>query len=587
MKTYKDMTPGICVPTPDSLQRSLLAEALQISRYLLESSSADADLKKRRQKRLCEIQDALKEFAHPIRREACPVDAIPIAVRQAFVKAAVLVTRYRELGGGKWKGTLHSPSLSKYRVEAVPASLCSEAAIAHLGEIFQLPTEFGEQVTTLVEAVDRQVAQQKQIIQAVLADAGLMPDPNNAPPAAVVDLFKHLFGDLPIPVEAIECLYTPTQLYFCIDYQDSQLRDLGCWNRLQATDQVKLQGFLSSLNEFSFEQFRHFPTFSLCDPAQIDAQWSNRLAQTIGLRRTQMTQALSRSVSIISTQKAEKYLIHDIWGHNWQWMLTQFDGDYSQLANCDEPLRAAETAYTAHGPLTCRELFQVEGEQVTLAREEARLFFHGEVQQRLGLVFTHLIGEMMADVAEFKLIWDSPELTEQMPSSSLFKTEPTKLDLGLADLDFLFLRVLRPLLEVKLSVFEDSVLESDLLTDWALLGYPVQSLELRARLKAAIAQLYQIFLEEYNITYLPTMTGEMGIFAKVVSNMLYLQNAVNSLCTDPTVKNLSNFPFQALLLVFIGSYCSQDSYAEFWEVDDAIANDFLPCWRLLSQTNWQ
>lgn len=49
--------------------------------------------------------------------------------------------------------------------------------------------------------------------------------------------------------------------------------------------------------------------------------------------------------------------------------------------------------------------------------ERARLFFQGEVRQRLGLMFTHLIGEMVADVAEFKFIWDRPELSEQLPCS--------------------------------------------------------------------------------------------------------------------------------------------------------------------------
>ncbi|MGH7998614.1 MAG: hypothetical protein ACREPR_04070, partial [Brasilonema sp.] len=453
---------------------NLLTEAIQLAQFLANDSSTSDAQKQRRQLRLLELQQKIvRKFAHPIRREAYPVDAIPIAVRQAFVKAVALVTRYHELGGGAWKGTLFSPTLSKYRFDTIPAGLISEATLARLCQIFQIPVEYEEHIATLVETVDRQIAQQKQIIQAVLTDTNLIADSNAAKSHAVVDLFHHLFGEIPMPVEAIDCIYTQTQFFFCIDYQDSQLCNPDSWNRLEVPEQVKLQEFLESLDKSTFEKFRHFPTFSLCDSAQMNPKWIEHLAALTGLTRFQITQALSCSVSIIATQNAEKYLIHDIWGHNWQSMLTQFKSDYAILANCNEPLHGGKTAYTCDGPLSYRELFRIQGEQVTVNRDLACLFFHGEVRQRLGLVFTHVIAEMMADVAEFKFVRDFPELIEQLPCSSVFKNAPTKLDLGLSDLYFLFLQVLQPLLEIKLSGFEESVLESDMLADWAKLGYPL------------------------------------------------------------------------------------------------------------------
>jgi hypothetical protein len=196
------------------------------------------------------------------------------------------------------------------------------------------------------------------------------------------------------------------------------------------------------------------------------------------------------------------------------------------------------------------------------------------------LLFTHLIGEIVADVAEFKFIWDNPQSADKLLSSSIFKTEPTKLDLSLGDIDFLFLQVLRPLLELSLSVFSESDLEKDLISEWQN-----SSLELTINLKQAIAHLYQIFLEEYNATYLPTMTGDsedMGIFAKAVSNLLYLQNAIDSLYKDFIAESNPALPFQDLLIIFIGNYSSSDNYSEFWELDDVLANYFLPCWQMLS-----
>lgn len=60
-------------PTLDAAQSRLIAEALQITRYLTRGSN-HPELQQRQQQRLHTLQDALQAFAHPIRRQACPVD---------------------------------------------------------------------------------------------------------------------------------------------------------------------------------------------------------------------------------------------------------------------------------------------------------------------------------------------------------------------------------------------------------------------------------------------------------------------------------------------------------------------------------
>ena len=276
----------------------------------------------------------------------------------------------------------------------------------------------------------------------------------------------------------------------------------------------------------------------------------------------------------------EAFLIHDVWGHHWQYLCTQFASDYAILKDCGQPLHAGETAYTPEGPLNCRMLFQLQGQQVQLETQKAQLFFHGEVQQRLGLLFTHLIAEMIADAAEFKFVWDNPAHADQLLSSSVFKDHPTKLDLTLTDVDFLFLQVLRPLLDIQLSVFAETPLETDLLREWSQAGIAVDALALKTSLKGAIASLYQVFFQEYNATYLPTLVGDSSLFTTIISNLLYLQNVLNDLYTDPI--NNTAVPFQDLLLLFVGCYCSSDSYAEFWSLDDALAVYYWPCWHLLN-----
>lgn len=561
-------------PLPNQTQRQLLAEALQLSRYLLNlPADADTDLVQLRQQRLRQIQERLKEFAHPIQRKPLAVEAIPLEVRLAFVRAALLVTRYQHLGGNTWKGTLASPTLSQYQSDPIPASLRSEQAVERLCQVFALPAEAETNLRDALEGVDRYIDQQQRVIRAVMAEAD-----------GVTTLFHHLFGPIPIPAAAIDCVWTEMQLFFCIDYQDGQLCEAELWSSLTEDGRSQVQAFLQSLKQFSFELFQRFPVFGPCTPQQLDYAWCAQLADSLGLKTAEVIRSLTRSVGVVPTQKAEAFLLHDIWGHHWQLMLTQFESDYAILMTCDEPLRAGETAYTDMGPLTCRELFLLEENQVQVDEERVYLFFHAEVQQRLGLLFTHLIAELTADVAEFKFVWDNPQVADLLLSSSLFKSQPTKLDLTLADVDFLFLKVLRPLLEVHLSVFEDTLLEKELLSEWAQAGYDVNSLGLRTSLKQAIAHLYQLFLQEYNCTYLPTMTGETGMFTQIVSNLLHLQNVLNSLYTDFMVETNPALPFQDLLIVFTGCYCSSDSFAEFWAIDDVLAGYFLPCWYWLENS---
>jgi hypothetical protein len=539
----------------ENLRNELLAEAWQLTRSL--NGLEDEDLLRIRRSRLRELQQELKAFAHPIQRDRLSPQSIPLNVRQSFVRAAILLTRYHQVGGSQWRGTLRSPTLSQYRPDAIPAFLRSADAIPMLCTAFELSTEFQAELKAMLQSVDRRIEQQRRIIAAVQWNE------DQPEPSLILSHFHSLFGDIPIPLEAIGCIYTDMQIYFCLDM-----------SMLEAN--VSVQGFLASLEQFSFDQFQRFPIFGACDPKNVDSEWCDRLSQAVALPKSQVFQTLSRSVAIIPTAKAEAFLLHDIWGHHWQELLTSFGADYRILANCSEPLRAGETAYTVEGPLSCGELFEIVEGMVRLDEGRSRLFFQAEVRQRLGLLFTHLLGELLADVAEFKFIWDYPQSADQLLSSSIFKSEPTKLDLSLADVDFLFLRVLQPLLDMTLSVTADTELEMDLLERWAKAGV-AQSMALRVELKVAIARLYQIFLEEYEAAYLPQITD--NLFTQIIRNLLDLQHAVSDLYTDDAAH--SQLPFQDLLTLFVGNAVLGDSYSEFWDVDEAIAAYFLPCWHLL------
>ena len=585
----------------NATQRSQIAEALTLSRFLT-SHAADADpiLVQRRRERIRTIQQALQGCAHPICRDRLIPSEMPLPVRRAFVQAALLVSRYFAVGGVGWRGTLASPTLAKYCPDPIPAPWHTPAAMAMMGDHFALPAPAMAAIAEHLETVDREIEQQRRIIAAVLDTVGVAidaPDPLPSEPFAA--LFQKLFKGIPVNPDRLSAIFTPTQLYFCVDFPTEE--DEQLWADLTAAaHQPALKQLHQQLSAFSFQKFKRFPTFGPCDPAGIDGHWVQQVCdransaepacpqhpstQPQPISPEAVIQRLSKSIGVLPQKDAEMFLIHDIWGHYWQLWFSQFESDYATLADCGEPLRAQETAYTPEGPLTCRELFQFEGAEVVLQVQRAKQFFHGEVCQRLGLLFTHLLGELVADIAEFKFVWTNPNAAHELPSTSAFTDYPTNLDLTLADLDFLFLRILQPLLELHLSPMVCAPLETELLEASPLQQLsPEAALRLEVNLKGAIAQLHQIFLAEYSASYLPTLASEDSLFAEVAVNLLHLQNVINTLYIDPQFAQASAMPFQDLLIVFISSYCSGDSYAEFWSIDNVLADYFIPCWQHLCE----
>ncbi|MDV3347673.1 hypothetical protein QGP82_03120 [Leptothoe sp. LEGE 181152] len=571
--------------------QALLTEALEIARCLRKSGDFSNDtFHQRQQQRLKSLHNELAILRrHTVQHQVQAIETIPTAVRQSFVRAALLSKRYCQLAGHQWQGTLSSPTLSKQTPDKIPPALESEAATLGLCQHFQLSEQEQQELKDTLKQIDQRIKDQAATIQTVLHSVGLASI-NGAASIQLsriqaTVLFKHLFG-ITLPANIVDIIYTPLQIYFCLPTDQAEV-----WAEIPTAEQQRLSELFERMQSFSFDQFRRFPTFGPCQPQNIDIAWAIPIAQQLGESIDHVIEALSSSVSVLPTAKAEAFLIHDIWGHYWQLMMTQFEADYASLAHCDEPLRAGETAYTDSGPVTCRELFSPVADEVTLNENKAHAFFHGEVRQRLGLVFTHLIGEMMADVAEFKFIWCNPHASDELPSSSAFKTTPVKLDLSLIDLDFLFIRVINPLMKINISALETSSLEQDILSNWKHQGIKSFSLELRTHLKQKLSRLHEIFLDNYRQHYLSSLKSSEGIFCQAATNLVYLQNTINHLCVDACRDVTTSLAdesaeqplYHDLLMIFIGCHCSGDGYSHFWQMDAVLAQHFLPCWHLLQE----
>ena len=115
--------------------------------------------------------------------------------------------------------------------------------------------------------------------------------------------------------------------------------------------------------------------------------------------------------------------------------LLDFEEPYTALTLFKRPLSLTETASVLGEQTSFADTF-VKTEAGTIALDPVKLqqFIDAELYERAIIAFTPILAEMLADVVEYKFLELHPEQEHLLPSSSLLKAFPSKLDLTLVDL---------------------------------------------------------------------------------------------------------------------------------------------------------
>ena len=547
----------------------LLEEALNLS-ISLDNSLVNSQEKKQATERLKNISYQLEEFTQSFPSRNLSLNQIPQEVRKTFFLASQLLPYYSQLGSQPIAGTLTSPTLSQYSPDFLPKSWKHQNEVAELTKQLQLSDEYAKEVEQKITKINNSIQDHSTIITALIEEFNGLTTQEDA-----LALFQNLLGDIPFPKAAVDCLATKMQVTIAINYSEKQLKDESLWSSSEPKEKQEIRYFLKQQETFDFKQFCNFPAFSHLSIEKTNSNLITTLAKKTNLPEKQISETLTRAVTIVPTSKVEAYLIHDVWGHFWQFMLTQFTEDYANLSNSQQPLTLKESVNVFSGNLTLQNLFTIQDNEIQLKVKEARFFVHGVIQKRLGWLFTHLVAEMLADMAEYKWIWDHLHQKDLLPSSSVFKTKPTKLDLTLVDLEFLYSKLLEPLLSV-----QSSELAQDLLKVWKKENPSLNSETALCRIQQSLEELSAIFSQEYEKHYLPKLN--QSFFYQLTSNLLNLQNSINFLYTSPHSQR--ELPFQDFLLVFIGCYFRGDNFANFWDLNHTLTNYFRLGWNDLYES---
>ena len=416
--------------------------------------------------------------------------------------------------------------------------------------------------------------------------------------AAILQLFRSLYPDAPFQVGEVKLVKTSSVLYFCLptepganvqaplpstDEVSEKSEELQC-------PQARYEKFLRKIWEV--ELFANFPVFGTFDAEDLDLTFRQEISADTDLSLELVTSTLTRMVGVLPLADLDKYLIHDTWGHQWQESLLDFEEPYTELSLFKRPLSLAETASVLGEQTSFADTF-VKTEAGTIALDPVKLqeFIDAELYERAIIAFTPILAELLADAVEYKFLELHPDQAHLLPSSSLLKAFPSKLDLTLADLRTFFVHAAEIFQNWVSSESTQQQLHKEICEKVGLQTPPTNADEttqhtalvqaLSTAVELCKAQLHSFYEAEW--AWERTEEGELKLnaFSFAALNFLRIHTALIQ-----TYQDLSEietpYGFKDILVLAMGTFFERDPQQNIWQLDSFLTDAFLPRWKKLA-----
>ncbi len=415
--------------------------------------------------------------------------------------------------------------------------------------------------------------------------------------AQVLALFRRLFGPLPLRAGDVTLTLTSTALIFGLPFEGSTLLRPDFPARPEA-ERTAITQFLARVEkqQGSLESLR-FPGFGLYEREEVDSALLDELTRAAaslrgfeGVRPRVVAETLATMVTLIPAQKAELFLVHDLWGHGWEESLCDFEWSYARLIELRDPVTPASgnrfaDAGSDPGPVL-RDAFVPGNEGVTIDRDILGRVVRNDLRGRIRLALNVVVAEALADLVEHKYVRRRGPADPPLPTSSLLPEAPLKTDLSLRDTQSLLRAATRPYRR--------------------LLDAPSEARRLTAELAAAgvsrdgLAEAVSVALEAIAIEFLPVFETRMtrpplspadpptlavNLAQRVMLGMIALTEALTRFLDEA---DAACGPVQAsqrwrcprtcidLLVLVLGWFYEQDRQLHFWHLDELLRTELGP-----------
>ncbi len=550
--------PGAWAPVLEELEAFMKLEAAIRERGASPSEDEAA--------RLRELHDRLVELSGALLEERAIDDLSDADAERMFARSVLMVVRLRAAVLGEsetlYLDTFESDTLRRYE----PDFTGSEEQSRRIRGALERALDLDASELAAVEAsVDRDLedARRKHAVVAAIRDEfGLhrvAPDLSSR----VFRLFQELYPEAPFLEGEVELILTATVLFFCVPYRETEI-DAPRWETLGDDERRRASAFLERLEKSRVSQLAHFPVFGCFRGDAVDPDLVRRIAERSSLSEIAVSEELTTLVTVLPTSEVDKFVVHDVWGHAWQSAMLQFEVMYRQMATFGKPLGLSDAATIADGR---RVSFGdcLDGKDGGFDAALFRAFVDAKIADRIPVVFSAALAEIVADVVEFKLIAARPECEELLPSSSLFRSFPAKLDLMLQDLSLYF--------GIAVRVF-------DRFTEEEASG-PAQ--EEAAREWRALARGYYAPRLEWSVHEDGSL--RVNAYCRLALNVLSMHRAMLRAYEEVSREPSGTLPlagFRDLLVLGVSVFFEADRRRNLWRIDEYLSTRFVPLCRRMA-----
>ena len=466
-----------------------------------------------------------------------------------------------------------------------------EALKTQLQRTFNLDAGTVDSVTQQLAIRTKPLRDRHQIMQSLETRFNLVSD-NPKLDADILQLFQSLYSGAPFEAGEVKLVKTASALYFCLP---TELRQ-----KVQApsspTDQESKESKNSQRSKAYYEKFlrkiwevepfAHFPVFGTFDAEDLDLTFRQKISADTELSLELVTSTLTRMIGVLPLAELDKYLIHDTWGHQWQESLLDFEEPYTELTLFKRPLSLTETASVLGEQTSFADTF-VKTEAGTIELDSAKLqqFIDAELYERAITAFTPILAEMLADVVEYKFLELHPEQAHLLPSSSLLKAFPSKLDLTLADLRTCFAHASEVFQNWVASEQTQHQLHKEICEKLDIRNDTTKHKELSQILNTAV----ELCKEQLHPFYQPEWAWEkaeggflkLNAFSLAALNFLRIHTALIQ-----TYKDLSQietpYGFKDILVLAMGTFFERNPQQNIWQLDSFLTEAFILRWEKLA-----
>ncbi len=372
-------------------------------------------------------------------------------------------------------------------------------------------------------------------------------------------LFGAIFPGVSLDVEP-RLIRTSTGFMFCVPFADVESLKDGHPRKV----------FHSRVKKVRQRDMVNFPAFGPFRGEQADETLIRGAAKKVGLTYEACCDIVSTMVTVLTLEDVDKYIVHDVWGHQWQALLFAFEDTYQGTAGFVElpPLKHERCGHTLESLIRGPVEFDAWEAYLT-----------SELSSRIITTTSGLFAEVLADVIEHKFLQLRPELAHLMPSSSFLKMFPAKLDLTLHDLPLYVRFAVRSFQRLVDRENRRSALASQFLA----VNSDVSEAAVGENI-ATISEWTDKILANYDESYAfeqdPTGTVDVNVIGQFALQFFAIVVAFNevisTLYSDGDLRSPA-FVLPVDFFVFsVASFYEQDRAANFWKIDTFVRDCFLP-----------